>query len=46
MEWAGSVACMRNSYNIIVGKSERKRQLGRRMKRLEDNIKMELKVIW
>jgi hypothetical protein len=36
MRWAGHVACMRevkNAYNILVGKLERKRPLGRARRR-------------
>jgi hypothetical protein len=33
---------MRNVYNILVGKPEGKRPLGRRRRRWEDNIKMNL----
>jgi hypothetical protein len=32
----------RNSYRILVGKPEEKRQLGRPRRRWEDNIKMDL----
>jgi len=41
----GHVACMkemRNKYNIFVGKPEGKKQLGRCMRRWEDNIRMDL----
>jgi hypothetical protein len=31
-----------NAYNILVGKRERKRPLGRPSRRWEDNIRMEL----
>jgi hypothetical protein len=31
---------MRNAYNILVGKSERKRTLGRPRRRCEDNNRM------
>jgi hypothetical protein len=34
---------MINAYNILVGKTERKRPLGRRRHRWEDNIKMDLR---
>jgi hypothetical protein len=38
---------MRNGYNILVGKPEGKRPLGRPRSRLEDNNnKMDLKEIW
>jgi hypothetical protein len=33
---------MRNSYNILVGKPEGKRPLGRPKRRREDNIRMDL----
>jgi len=36
---------MRNAYNILVGKPERKRPLGRPARRWEDNIRMDLKAI-
>jgi len=36
---------MRNAYHILVGKRERKRQLGRPGHRLEDNIRMNLREI-
>jgi hypothetical protein len=48
MRRAGHVAHlreMRNTYNIMVGKSERKRPLGRPRRRCEDNIKMGLREI-
>jgi hypothetical protein len=35
----------RNSYRVLVGKPERKRPLGRPRNRMEDNIKMDLRVI-
>jgi hypothetical protein len=34
---------MRSSYNILVGKSEGKRQLGRPRHSWEDNIRMDLR---
>jgi len=38
---------MRNSYNILVGKPEGKRPLGRTKRRWEDNIAMDLtKIGW
>jgi hypothetical protein len=46
MKWAGHVASiggMKNVYNILVGKSEEKRPLGRRRSGWEDNIKMDLR---
>jgi hypothetical protein len=33
---------MRNAYNVLVGKIERKRPLGRPRNRWEDNIRMDL----
>jgi hypothetical protein len=33
----------RNTYNILVGKTEGKKPLGRPRRRLEDNIKMDLR---
>jgi hypothetical protein len=45
MRWAGHVACMAERigvYRVLVGKPERKRQLGRPRLRWEDNIKMDL----
>jgi hypothetical protein len=35
----------RNAYTILVGKPEGKRPLGRRRRRWEDNIKMDLREI-
>jgi hypothetical protein len=35
----------RNAYKILVGKPEGKRRLGRRRRRWEDNIKMDVKGI-
>jgi len=46
--WAGLVARvreMRNVYKIRVGYPEGKRQLGKIMRRWEDNIRMDLKEI-
>jgi len=46
MIWAGHVACMvgiRSAYNILVGKPERKRPLGRHVHRWEDNVRIYLK---
>jgi hypothetical protein len=46
MRWAGHVVCMeemRNAYNILVGKPEVKRPLGRSKRRREDNIRMDLR---
>jgi hypothetical protein len=48
MRWAGHVARMgekRNAYRILVGKTERKRPLGRPRRRWVDNIKMDLREI-
>ena len=45
MRWAVRVARMgdkRGAYRILVGKLERKRQLGRPRSRREDNIRMDL----
>jgi hypothetical protein len=35
----------RGVYRVLVGKSERKRSLGRHMRRWEDNIKMNLQKV-
>ena len=48
VRWAGHVTLMgerRGLYRILVGKPERKRPLGRPRRRLEDNIKMDLKEV-
>jgi len=48
MKWAGHVARMgegRGVYGVLVGKPERKRPLGRRRRRWEDNIKMDLQEV-
>jgi hypothetical protein len=48
MRWAGHVARMgevRGAYNILVGKPEGRRPLGRPRRRWEDNIKMDLREI-
>jgi hypothetical protein len=48
MRWAGHVTGMgevRSAYNILVGKPEGRRQLGRPRRRWEDNIKMDLREI-
>jgi hypothetical protein len=48
MRWAGHVACMgavRGAYNILVGRPEGRRQLGRPRRRWEDNIKIVLREI-
>jgi hypothetical protein len=45
MRWAGHVARMgevRGAYNILVGRPEGKRSIGRPRRRWEDNIKMDL----
>jgi len=45
MRWAGHVALMGErsvAYRVLVGKSERKRPLGRPRRRWEDNIRMDL----
>jgi hypothetical protein len=46
MRWAGHVARMREvrgAYNILVGRPEGRRPLGRPRRRWEDNIKMDLR---
>jgi len=46
MKWSGHVARMgemRSLYKILVGKPEGKRPLGRRKRRWEDNIRMDLR---
>jgi hypothetical protein len=48
LRWARSIARMgklRNAYNILVGKPEGKRPLGRLMCRWEDNIRTDLREI-
>jgi hypothetical protein len=48
MRWAGHVARMgevRGAYNILVGKPEGRRPLGRPRRRWEDNIKTDLREI-
>jgi len=48
MRWAGHVARMeedRGVQSVLVGKPERKRPLGRRRRRREDNIKMDLQEV-
>jgi hypothetical protein len=48
MRWAGHVALMgevRGAYNILVGRPEGRRPLGRPGRRWEDNIKMDLREI-
>ena len=48
MRWAGHVARMgegRGVHRVLVGKSERKRPLGRPRRRWEDTIKMDLQEV-
>jgi hypothetical protein len=48
MRWTGHVARMgevRGAYNILVGRPERRRPLGRSRHKWEDNIKMDLREI-
>jgi hypothetical protein len=48
MRWAGRVACVgevRGAYNILVGRPEGRRPLGRPRRRWEDNIKMDFREI-
>jgi hypothetical protein len=48
MRWAGHVARMvevRGAYNILVGRAEGRRPLGRARRRWEHNIKMDLREI-
>jgi hypothetical protein len=48
MRWAGHVVCVRevrDAYNILVGKPEGRRPLGRPRRRWEDNIKVDLREI-
>jgi hypothetical protein len=49
MRWVGHVARveeLRNIYNILIGKSEGKRPLGRTTRKLE-NIRMDLReIVW
>jgi hypothetical protein len=45
IRWAGHAECMgeiRNSFNILIGKPERKRLLRRSRRRWEDNIRRDL----
>jgi hypothetical protein len=49
MRWEGHIARMggkRNSYKILVRKTEGKRLLGRPRRKWEDNIRMYLREIW
>ena len=48
LRWAGHVGRMeqfRNAYRVLVGKPESKKPLGRPRRRLEDNIKMDLREV-
>jgi hypothetical protein len=48
MRWAGHVARMgemKGAYNILVGRPEGRRPLGRHRRRWEDNIKIDLREI-
>jgi hypothetical protein len=45
MRWAGHVARMGEAYNILVGRPEGRRPLGRPRRIWEDNIKMDLREI-
>jgi len=48
MKWVGNVAQMgesRDVYRVLVGKTERKRPLGRPRRRWEDNIKIYLQKV-
>jgi hypothetical protein len=48
MRWAGHVALMgeeRKVYKVLAGKPEGKRPLGRRRRRWEDEIRMDLREI-
>jgi hypothetical protein len=48
MRWAGHVECIgegRGVYRVLVGRPEGKRPLGRRRRRWEDNIKLDLREI-
>jgi hypothetical protein len=48
MRWVGYVACTaetRKSYTLLVRKPELKTELGRLRRRLEDNIRMDLRKI-
>ncbi|KAJ4447787.1 hypothetical protein ANN_09795 [Periplaneta americana] len=48
LRWVGHVARMsksRNVYRVLVGRPEGKRPLGRRRRRWEDNIKMDLREV-
>jgi hypothetical protein len=46
MRWVGHVACMgeeRNVHNVLMGKPEGKRPLGRPRRKWEDGIRMDLR---
>jgi len=48
MRWAGHVACIgerRGIFQVLVGKPEGKRPLGRHRHRWENNIKMDLQEV-
>jgi hypothetical protein len=48
LKWAGHISRMgarRGAYRVLVGKPERRRQLGRPRRRWEDNIKMDLQEV-
>jgi hypothetical protein len=48
MRWAGHLACMgerSGAYRVLLGKPERKRQLGRPRRRWEDNINMDIQEV-
>ena len=48
IKWAGHVARMgkrRGAYRVLVGKPEGKRPLGRRGRRWEDNVKIDLQEV-
>jgi hypothetical protein len=48
MRWAGHVARMgeeRGAYKVLVGRPEGRQPLGRRRRRWEDNIKMDLQEV-
>ena len=48
MRWVGNVACIgerRGIFQVLVGKPEGKRPLGKLRHRWEDNIKMELQEV-
>jgi hypothetical protein len=48
IRWVGHVACMwekRNAYKVLVGKSDRRKPLGRPRHKWEDNNKMDFRDI-